>query len=117
MKNFESTRRCWVVSAFMVMLSSLSSQSIASTVAQTPLFLGQGNVPGNLSLVPSVEWPTVLSAANIGSYNEDSESIGYFDSGKCYRYQYDAAEPDRHFYPVTSTANYKCPGNYWSGNF
>lgn len=117
MKHFEFTRRCWVVSAFMVMLGTLSSQSIASTVAQTPLFLGQGNVPGNLSLVPSVEWPTVLSAANIGSYNEDSESIGYFDSGKCYRYQYEVAEPDRHFYPVSTAANYKCPGNFWSGNF
>ena len=97
--------------------SMLSLQSVASTVAQVPLFLGQGNVPGNLALVPSVEWPTVLSAANLGSYNENSESIGYFDSKKCYGYQYDTAEANRHFYPVSTTTNYKCPGDVWSGNF
>ncbi|WP_415889493.1 pilus assembly protein [Neptuniibacter sp. SY11_33] len=96
---------------------SFSSISNATTVAQTPLFLGEGNVPGNLALVPSVEWPTVLSAANIGSYDEDTESIGYFDSGKCYSYQYESTETDRHFYPVSLTSNYKCPGDYWSGNY
>jgi type IV pilus assembly protein PilY1 len=94
-----------------------SFNSFATTVAQVPLFLGQGNVPGNLALVPSVEWPTVLSAANIGSYDEDSESIGYFDPKKCYRYQYDADEAERHFYPVSINTNYKCPGDVWSGNF
>tara|TARA_Y100000782_G_scaffold52985_2_gene58980 strand:- start:7546 stop:12000 length:4455 start_codon:yes stop_codon:yes gene_type:complete len=90
---------------------------MASTVAQTPLFLGEGNVPGNLALVPSVEWPTVLSAANIGSYDEDVESIGYFDSGKCYRYQYETTEADRHFYPVSLTSDFKCSGDVWSGNY
>ncbi|WP_299197722.1 PilC/PilY family type IV pilus protein [uncultured Amphritea sp.] len=102
---------------FFAVFGLTSSNSLASTVAQVPLFLGQGNVPGNLALVPSVEWPTVLSAANIGSYDEDSESIGYFDPKKCYRFQYDATETDRHFYPVSTNTNFKCPGDVWSGNF
>lgn len=91
--------------------------SSASTVSQTPLFLGEGNVPGNLALVPSVEWPTVLSAANIGAYDETKESIGYFDSKKCYSYQYSVSDSDRHFYPVSISSDYTCPGAYWSGNY
>ena len=90
----------------------------STTVAQTPLFLGQGNVPGNLALVPSVEWPTVVSVANIASsYDETVESVGYFDSNKCYSYQYSATESDRHYYPVSTSADYTCPGDVWSGNF
>ncbi|PIE20462.1 MAG: hypothetical protein CSA61_01695 [Neptuniibacter caesariensis] len=95
----------------------VSSKAVASTVAQSPLFLGEGNVPGNLALVPSVEWPTVLSAANIGAYDETEESIGYFDSKKCYSYHYSNNAADRHFYPVSVTADYTCPGPVWSGNF
>ncbi|SER12522.1 type IV pilus assembly protein PilY1 [Amphritea atlantica] len=117
MKDLESASRYWLALVFISIAGTVSSSSLASTVAQTPLFLGQGNVPGNLALVPSVEWPTVLSAANIGSYDEDSESIGYFDPKKCYRYQYDADEAERHFYPVSINTNYKCPGDVWSGNF
>ncbi|WP_417227671.1 pilus assembly protein [Amphritea sp.] len=116
-KQREDTNRYFLISAVVAVASMLSLPSVASTVAQVPLFLGQGNVPGNLALVPSVEWPTVLSAANLGNYDENSESIGYFDSKKCYRYQYDTVEADRHFYPVSTTTNYKCPGDVWSGNF
>lgn len=101
----------------LLLASALSANVSASTVAQSPLFIGAGNVPGNLALVPSVEWPTVLSAANIGSFNEDEESIGYFDSDKCYRYKYEGNEANRHFYPVSAATNRKCPGNFWSGNF
>lgn len=100
-----------------VFFLAVVGSSKASTVSQTPLFLGEGNVPGNLALVPSVEWPTVLSAANIGSYDETKESIGYFDSKKCYSYQYSVTESDRHFYPVSVSADYTCPGAVWSGNF
>jgi len=104
-----------LVSAVYV-LCALPAHS--ATVAQTPLFLGQGNVPGNLALVPSVEWPTVVSVANIASsYDEAVESVGYFDSNKCYTYQYSATESDRHFYPVSVSADYTCPGDVWSGNF
>ncbi|MBN1008037.1 pilus assembly protein [Amphritea pacifica] len=115
--NTSGSANSYWLAFFCAVLGMNSFNSFASTVAQVPLFLGQGNVPGNLALVPSVEWPTVLSAANIGSYDEDSESIGYFDSKKCYRYQYDTTEADRHFYPVSTNTNFKCPGDVWSGNF
>ena len=58
-----------------------------ATVAQAPLLLGGGNVPGNLALVPSVEFPTVISVANISNtYSHSATYTGYFDSEKCYTY-------------------------------
>lgn len=88
-------------------------------VAQTPLSVG-GDVPGNLLLVPSVEFPTVDSVANLGAYSTATTYVGYFDSGKCYRYSYDAAvEANRYFYPTGwAAANHACSnGQEWSGNF
>lgn len=57
-----------------------------AAIAQSPLLLGAGNVPGNLALVPSVEFPTVISVANLGNYDHGLTYSGYFDSGKCYIY-------------------------------
>ncbi|WP_256579235.1 pilus assembly protein [Pseudomonas sp. YY-1] len=58
-----------------------------ATVAQAPLLLGGGNVPGNLALVPSVEFPTVISVANVSNtYRHSDTYTGYFDSEKCYEY-------------------------------
>src|SRR5690554_1286698 len=57
-----------------------------ANVSQTPLLLGSGNVPGNLVLTPSVEFPTVISVANLGEYDLNASYAGYFDSGKCYTY-------------------------------
>src|SRR5687768_1309732 len=71
----------------------------AQTVSQSPLSVA-GNVPGNLLLVPSVEWPTLDSMANLGNYTTTRAYVGYFDSEKCYKYSYSATEADRHFYPV-----------------
>lgn len=56
----------------------------ASTISQSPLIVGGGNVPGNLVLTPSVEYPTVISVANLGDYKLDGSYAGYFDSDKCY---------------------------------
>ena len=47
---------------------------------QRPLFLGGGGVPGNLVLVPSVEYPTINSVANLKLYDKSKEYTGYFDS-------------------------------------
>src|SRR5690606_30841631 len=58
-----------------------------AAIAQSPLILGGGNVPGNLALVPSVEYPTVISVANIDAqYNHTASYVGNFDSAKCYSY-------------------------------
>ncbi|MCC7247375.1 MAG: hypothetical protein IT473_02005, partial [Lysobacter sp.] len=97
-------------------LSSLPARS-AVNIPQSPLSLGTP-VPGNLALTPSVEWPTIHTQANLGAYDQGRVYIGYFDSKTCYRYSYSVNEPDRHFYPVSKTANGRCNGrNAWSGNF
>lgn len=89
-------------------------------ISQKPLLLGGGSVPGNLALVPSVEWPTILSMANIGNYSADIKFTGYFDSNKCYQYSHDSTNNDRrnsHFYPESITTTRNCAGNLWSGNY
>lgn len=90
----------------------------AQTVSQSPLQVA-GNVPGNLLLVPSVEWPTLDSLANLGDYTVTRAYVGYFDSEKCYKYSYNIVETERHFYPVRTTTNHECTNNNaeWSGNY
>ncbi|MBW5411705.1 pilus assembly protein [Pseudomonas sp. MAG002Y] len=98
----------------LVAFASFTATSVYAEVSQTPLLLGSGNVPGSLALVPSVEWPTVLSVANLGSYNSANEYSGYFDSNKCYLYN--KTSNDGWFYPNGLATNHKCNGK-WSGNF
>jgi len=87
-------------------------------VAQSPLFLGGGDVPGNLTLVPSVEWPTIVSVSSLGDYVETNTYLGYFDPDKCYDYVFSSNEVDRHFYPVRFTNDRHCDSSSeWSGNF
>lgn len=104
----------------------LTGAASAVPIAQTPLYAGS-RVPGNLAIVPSVEFPTLISVANFGDYDPQQNYVGYFDSRKCYRYVWDAEESKRHFYPVGwAPANHACPnvtatsgdpGDRWSGNF
>lgn len=94
----------------------LGSAPAYGEVAQTPLYLGGGNVPGNLTLVPSVEWPTINSVANLGDYDPGRAFVGYFDSDKCYDYSYSDDESERHFYPVGQATGHQCT-DQWSGNF
>lgn len=83
-------------------------------IAQAPLLLGGGSVPGNLALVPSVEWPTVLSVANTGNYSTSRAYVGYFNSKKCYIYN----QSEEWFEPDIDATNHTCSGNKrWSGNF
>lgn len=89
-------------------------------LANEPLFLGGGRgVPGNMVLTPSVEYPTIQSLANLGSYSSGTRFEGYFDPGKCYKYSYDATnESARHFYPSSLASSRTCSGaDEWSGNF
>ncbi len=83
-------------------MASLPSPA-AVDISQSPLYIGS-NVPGNLALVPSVEFPTVVSVANRGNYSMAGSSVGYFDPRKCYNYHYSATESERHFYPVSMAA-------------
>jgi type IV pilus assembly protein PilY1 len=92
----------------------------AQTVSQTPLSVPTA-VPGNLIFTPSVEWPTIDSVANIAdTYVVANTYVGYFDSSKCYKYNYNSGdETQRYFYPVGGTATHGCTGSSkeWSGNF
>lgn len=93
------------------------AQAASPVVSQTPLAVGTG-APGNLALVPSVEWPTINSVANLGEYSSNTVFVGYFDPHKCYRYHYAELESERHFYPSSTSGSRRCPGDgEWSGNY
>src|SRR5690606_33818010 len=92
--NVAAGAYCALATMFILMSAQVGQAAEAPVVSQTPLSVG-GNVPGNLLLVPSVEWPTIDSVANLGNYGTGTEYVGYFDSDKCYLYSYSANEPDR----------------------
>ncbi|QTR46886.1 hypothetical protein J9253_02760 [Thiothrix litoralis] len=97
----------------------LSSASYAGVeISQAPLVVS-GGVADNLVLLPSVEWPTINSVANLGNYAQNTAYVGYFDAGKCYSYHYSNTESDRYFYPSDLATNHTCSTSeqYWSGNF
>lgn len=105
----------------------MSAPAYAREVSQVPLLLGSGSVPGNLALVPSVEFPTVISVANLGAYTHTANYTGYFDSEKCYEYireainhpffgQVTGAQGGGYFTP-TRKARDCTASSEWSGNY
>lgn len=112
-KNLTSKAGVFLI-GLMAALSALPAASV--DIAPTPLSIG-GNVPGNLSLVPSVEFPTLISVANFGDYDPARTYIGYFDAEKCYSYVYSDTESERHFQPASASASHACAGALWSGNY
>lgn len=130
----------WCSSFLSFSLIFTQAVEVQAAISQNPMLLGSSNVPGSLALVPSVEWPTILSIANLGAYDATKKYTGYFDSGKCYQYRYDSTKPlynyskstalnnadaqkvvDTYFYPVGSATANKCnvgsAKKEWSGNF
>ena len=109
-----------ILIAALIMAAIVLTGNVAAQVdvAQVPLYLGP-RVPGNLALVPSVEYPTMSSAANLRPYDVNRRYTGYFDADKCYNYHYSAIEAERHFYPVRFTVGHVCShaSKEWSGNF
>lgn len=111
---FASMTRAFALSAMLLVAGGAAH----AQVAQQPLFLGGGDVPGNLVLVPSVEWPTITSVSSINEYSRTETFLGYFDANKCYLYSYSGTEANRHFYPNRFTVDRRCDGNNeWAGNF
>src|SRR5690606_35166430 len=84
------------LSAFAAgLFAAMCSVSAISGVAidNKPLTV-TNTVPGNMVLLPSVEWPTVVTHANATGVGEESESYstgtafaGFVYSGICYSYQ------------------------------
>lgn len=105
--------------------------AVYAEIAQSPLLLGGGNIPGNLVLTPSAEYPTVISVANLGEYNINATYAGYFDSRKCYEYEEDDIDNHPIFGKVKKKdgAGYFKPKNFdfrdnnkncngkWSGHY
>jgi len=83
------------------------------------------NVPGNLLLTLSVEWPTAVSISypySTNPYIYYQTYLGYFDPLKCYQYQYDSAVPaNSYFVPKNTTSTHLCQSTatlpLWSGNW
>jgi type IV pilus assembly protein PilY1 len=96
------------------------SRGAATTnLADKPIAAG-ADVPGNLALALSVEFPTAISIANLGDYADATQYLGYFDPLKCYDYRFNAGSPASSFFKPNGTANgsnnHSC-SNQWSGNF
>ena len=105
----------WSCPAALAATAKLSDQ---------PVF-ASSDVPGNLALALSVEYPTAISVANLNDYADATEYLGYFDPRKCYTYTYvepavkNGAASDSYFQPAgasTGTNKHSCSGQ-WSGNF
>lgn len=119
----KTTYRDWLLAVVAgLFIGTVGGAGADVDVSQSPLYVGS-DVPGNLAFVPSVEFPTVISKANLSdTYSVTSRFVGYFDSEKCYRYHYSDTESDRYFYPVSLLGNnpssYACTGaGVWAGNF
>jgi len=114
-------RACAAALVGLLALGGLAASAVTTTttLADQPIF-STVNVPGNLALVMSVEYPTAISVANLGDYADANVYPGYFDPAKCYNYSYNSTTPSKsYFVPAafgTGTYGHQCSG-MWSGNF
>lgn len=93
----------------------------AVELADAPLF-STVVVPGNLILALSVEYPTATTPGYTSAYSAATTYLGYFDSGKCYVYQYNSTTPEKsYFKPDSLTSTRTCTSTsskpLWSGNY
>lgn len=114
--------RTAALASSLLVLAAVSPAQVP--LADQPVFSAL-NVPGNLALALSVEFPTAISVAHPPPSRSSSRSnysvantyIGYFDPNKCYAYRYtDGTSVDNYFYPVGKATNRACSGQ-WSGNY
>jgi type IV pilus assembly protein PilY1 len=122
------TRSFWSVAVALTLLVCLvcttpSRAAVPTPLADKPIAAG-ADVPGNLALSLSVEFPTAISIANLGDYSDSTQYPGYFDPAKCYTYQYNSTTPASSYFQPSSSGlvsggHHDCsplPGQ-WSGNF
>lgn len=104
------------VRSFLWSFLLFSAASVAAVeIDQQPLLVAKP-VPGNMAIIGSFEFPTMVTRAYKSAYSTSGSYVGYFDSGKCYAYHYSAQESERHFYPVNNSGPV-CSGSYWSGQY
>ncbi len=111
-----------VVSTYLLMaLGTLTvANNAQAVISQSPLVAGSSSAPGSLALTPSVEFPTILTYANLNAYVQATTYTGYFDSNKCYTYKLvspETATDKSRFVPTSTDDTHACAGdNVWSGN-
>lgn len=108
------------------LLGACAMASTAQTVdlANAPMF-STNNVPGNLMLALSVEWPTANTPAylNTVAYSNTERYLGYFVPTKCYRYVHNSTTPANSYFEAqsavsgTNTCASTTAMHLWSGNY
>ncbi len=102
-----------------LVLAGVAATAMSAGVAAAPTPLADqpisiADVPANVMLALSVEFPTAITRAHQQDKDQfitTKKYLGYFDSKKCYTYN------GSYFEPAGFTgANYTCSGQ-WSGNF
>ncbi|HEY9107767.1 MAG TPA: PilC/PilY family type IV pilus protein [Roseateles sp.] len=113
-----NVRLAWLSMALSCAALCATMPADAQTaLADQPVFSAQ-NVPGNLALALSVEFPTAISVAHVNrTYNVATTYKGYFDPEKCYVYNYVSdTSTNNYFYPAGAASSHACTGK-WSGNY
>jgi len=116
MHNFMRRRLLSTSATFLASFVLAASSAYASVdIDQQPLLVAQP-VPGNMAIIGSFEFPTMVTRAYKGAYVSSGDFVGYFDSAKCYKYSFDILEANRHFEPTRVASD--CSGtNEWSGKY
>jgi type IV pilus assembly protein PilY1 len=120
-------RALWRAGAALLALAAPASHAADIDLADMPLF-STVQVPGNLALTLSVEWPTASTPAypSTVSYAAATTYYGYFDAAKCYRYVsvYNSTAADyssSYFQPDSMASSHACSSSaaksLWSGNY
>lgn len=109
------------ISLGIILLINCSAVRAETSLADAPVLAASANVPSNVALVLSVEYPTGDTTPYPATgYSQSVEYIGYFDPNKCYSY---FASPSRgsYFTPIDLAAsNHNCSAitnGRWSGNY
>ncbi|HKT30040.1 MAG TPA: hypothetical protein VJR68_17875, partial [Dyella sp.] len=103
-----------LLACVLALTASGAALAGSTTLSDTPVY-STSNVPANLMLALSVEYPTGTVAAYKGSsdYSSGTTYLGYFDPAKCYDYNSNTGAG--YFTPVSGATGPVCTG-HWSGN-
>ncbi len=86
-----------------------------------PLYGGNANVPPNMLLSLSIEYPVVGIAykGDSGTYNKNTDYIGYFNNNQCYQYVGGNRNINNGYFAISVAADslHECDGTTFSGNF
>lgn len=128
MKPWALCRRLFasfILSGFAACLVAADASAATTPLADLPIRVA--DVPANVMLALSVEFPTAITVAHKdATFDSTKKYLGYFDPLKCYVYKADASLPTNassnpgYFSPADFAGTaYSCTGKRgpWSGNF